>query len=232
MDVENFTFHCGAETLAATIHWNTAKNKPTVLSLHGGGTGTRTRAAYLLAALAAAGHSCLSFDHSGQGDSSGELQKSSMQKRLQEALAATAFMDRTKPLTVMGSSMGGPTAMALTRHCSIQNLILFCPALYAREAFDVPFDAGFTGILRRENSFLHTDTALLENYRGNFLHIIGDADTVIPPGVTQTYQKHVINAASCEFVTVKDAPHLLHPFFQAHGTEQAMIIKKILALLE
>lgn len=229
---ENITCQCGDETLAGTIDWNANKDKPVFMSLHGGGTATRERVAYFTQSIADSGYSCIRFDHSGNGESTGTVRQNSLKKRLAEALAVSQFMDQTRPLTVMGNSMGGPIAMELTRHLNIKNAILFCPALYAVEAFEVPFDERFTEILRRENSFLKTDTALLENFSGNFLHVISEEDTVIPNGVTALYQRHIVNAASRKFIRIPGIEHQLHPFLAGNDVIREDILKDILQMMK
>jgi len=228
---ENITFPCGEETLAGTIDWNANRDKPVFMSLHGGGTATRDRVAYLTKLIAESGYSCIRFDHSGNGESTGTVRQNSLKKRLAEALAASRFMDQTLPLTVMGNSMGGAMAMELTRQLNIKNVILFCPALYAVEAFEVPFDERFTEILRSENSFFKTDTALLENFSGNFLHVISEDDTVIPKGVTELYERHIMNAASRKFIRIPGSEHQLHPFLAGNEAIREPILKDIIRLM-
>jgi len=226
---ENITFECNGETIAATIDWNANKDKPTIMCLHGGGSGNREKVAVFTKCFAnEANISCIRFDHSGWGESSGASQQGSLKKRVEEALAASQFMDLEKPLTIMGSSMGGPMVMELTWHLNVRNAILFCPALYAVEAFDVPFGEEFAAILRSENSFLRADTKMLENYTGNFLHIIGEHDNIIPKGVTQLYEQHIVHAAKREFICIPNAGHQLYPFFAENKMEQDKIFAQML----
>lgn len=171
---ETITFRSGDETLVGTIDWNAARDKPTVLSLHGGGESARKRAAPTTEKIAELGFSCLRFDFSGQGDSSDQLRQSSFKKRLAETLDAAAFLDPDKPLTVIGTSMGGPTAVELTRHLNVGTLVLFCPAIYAAQAFDMSFDERLTEILRRPNSYEEADLSALKNFSGRFFHILGE----------------------------------------------------------
>lgn len=229
----DFTFSACSETLAATIDFNTERAKPTILSLHGGGPSGRDRIAWLSHILAQNGHSVLRFDHSGQGNSTGSLKHSSMRKRRDEALAAAQFLKPHSAYTVIGTSMGGPTAIALTQHLNIKNLILFCPAAYANQAFDLDFDSGFTDVIRQPDSYRNSQIfAYMKNFSGRFLHIIGNQDDIIPSGVTELYQNHMLHSNEAQFITLPDAPHAIHKWLPQHPEQQQMVVEKILAILE
>lgn len=224
MTSEDVTFESQGNTLAGTIDWNAARDAPTVMSLHGGGESAKTRAAYLTAELAKLGHSCLRFDFAGQGQSGGDMRRSSLARRTREALDAVRFLDQSRPLTILATSMGGPTAVDLTKYLNVGSLVLFCPAIYAADAYDVPFDERLTTILRRKNSFLEADVAPLQNFTGHFLHVIGENDAVIPAGVTQMYKDHVSRAKQRDFVVIKDAPHNVHGWLKDHDEERRNIL--------
>jgi len=229
---ETITFQSGNETLVGTIDWNENKDKPRILSLHGGGPSARVRITYIAEELAKNGHSVIRFDHSGHGESSGNLDHSSLNKRKEEALCATQFMALDQPITVIATSMGGHVALELLQHLNIKSLILFCPAAYAAEAHDIRFDSGFTDILREPNSFQRaTVFSNLEKFTGNFLHVIGEQDTIIPPGVTELYQSHSVNAAKREFIVMPTWPHNMHNLFSENQKEKQELIDKILNLI-
>ena len=218
----------GDITLAATIDWNAAKDKPTILSLHGGGVSGKERAAYLTKELAEAGLSCLRFDFSGWGESGGVQSASSLKQRFKEALTVMELLDASRPVMLIATSMGAATAMELTRHLEIDHLVLFCPALYARDAFDVPFGDAFTTILHRKDSFNDADTALLENYTGTVLHLIGEDDDVIPQAVTDLYEQHLIHARDAEFLMLEKCGHNVHAYLQENPHVRQAIIGLIL----
>lgn len=226
---EDFTFPCGAETLAATIDYNAAKDKPTILSLHGGGPSARTRAEYLCKALAARGHSCLRLDFSGSGDSSGVMIQSSLQKRTSEALEAYKLLDQAKPATILATSMGGHVALEMLAHVPVANLFLFCPAAYVDAAFTAPFTEEFTNILRARNDFSAARVFKnLRGFTGNLLYFIGSEDAIIPPEVTQLYEENSLHAAQKDFLVLEGAPHPLHKFLP----ENPAVLNAVLEMLQ
>lgn len=228
----DFTFEFDGETLAATIDWNAAKEKPKIISLHGGSQTGKERTAYLGNALAQNGHSVLRFSFSGHQGSTGDIRQSSLKKRLHQALKATHFLDVSAPFTVIGTSMGGATAMEMTRHCDVGNVVLFCPALYAQDAFDVPFDERFTEILRRPDSFQETDLELLWKCKAGILHVIGEKDGIIPEAVTDIYENNLINAPAKEFFVIEGCGHQLHDYFIENKHVQTSIVNEIIQLIE
>ncbi len=172
----DFNFQVTGETIAATIDYSeTILPPPSILSLHGGGPLGRQRVAPLATFLAKHGYPVLRFDHSGWGDSTGERQDCSLQSRVDEALAAAKLLQPETPMTLIGTSMGGHTALELLPHLPVKNLVLFCPAAYSADAFNVPFGNGFSGIIRQPDSYRNaTVFANLENFTGNFIMIIGN----------------------------------------------------------
>lgn len=229
----DFSFTSGDETLVATIDYiGDTVPQPTILSLHGGGPEARERIAPLATYLAQHGHSILRFDHSGWGQSSGDRATSTLHKRVTEAVAATQFMQPDKPYTLIGTSMGGHIALELLAHLDIANLILFCPAAYAAEAYTAPFGPTFTNIIRRPDSW--KDAVIfnhLKKFTGGFIHIISDTDPIIPLGVTHSYQENIAHTHCREFITLPDAPHNLSSWLQSHPDQREIIFNKILELL-
>ena len=74
------------------------------------------------------------FDFSGHGESSRELKKDCLEKRVHEAKSVMhQFCSEEKPLIICGSSMGGFIAIKLLEFFKISTLILLCPALYTKK---------------------------------------------------------------------------------------------------
>ena len=229
----HFTFSCADETLAATIDYTgDTLPQPTILCLHGGGLGGRQKIEWLSLYLASRGHAVLRFDHSGVGDSTGDLKQSNMHKRRDEALVASTFLKPDTVYTLIGTSMGGPNAVALLPYLNVENLILFCPAAYAAASFDVPFGSGFTDIIRQPDSFRDATTFQhLESFTGNLLLFVGSHDEIIPPEVIALYDRHSTRCRTKTFVTVPNAPHKLYEWLPQHPDEQQHVFDAVLDLI-
>jgi len=102
-------------------------------------------------------HRLVAFDCIGHGETGGDLKQSSLQSRTAQACAVIEALSLPQPFAVLAGSMGGYTAVTLLPRYAIANLILVVPAMYAAEAFAVPFNAGFTEIIRRPNSWESSD---------------------------------------------------------------------------
>lgn len=187
--------------------------KPSLLVLHGSGKGSRHR--FLPLRLALAQHSIVSvaFDCLGHGDTGGTLEGTTLKKRTEQALAVIEQAGRSEPFSVLGSSMGAYTAVKLCEHLSIENLILFVPAMYSAAAYEIPFGAKFSTCIQAPNSWHQSDAwRILSDFRGNIVIVRAANDEVIPKGVIDRIKEASLNAASLVEHTVADAPHGLANF--------------------
>lgn len=209
---KNFSFKSGSETIAATIDYCGGNFKdPAIISLHGAGPFNRNRISYLTKHLASKGNSCLRFDFSGHKDSSGEMNASSLSKRLKEALDASKYLSSDTGYVVIATSMGGHIALEMLSEIDIKVLILFCPAAYSQKAFDVPFTEAFSSIIREENSYLDANVfKKLENFRGKLVLIMGDQDAIIPDGILDMYDQYSRNTSYKKIIKIPGAPHAIH----------------------
>lgn len=233
MASEDFTIQVGEENLRGTIEWAAGKKPPSLLFLHGAGTGNAVRWAPTSRHLAEQGISSVRFDFSGHGQSSGEMKNSNIAKRVEEACAVTdKFFGEEGPKYIAGSSMGGPIAARLAMLYSVEALILLCPAAYAREAENVSFDERFTKILRTPNSWRNSETWIdIEDFQGDLLHIIGERDDVIPPEVSGLYRQHAVNARSTTFEVIEGADHSLNLWLDHHPEEQQRVWSMMKSLI-
>jgi uncharacterized protein len=198
-----------------------------MLYLHGGGTGCRARAAYLLHALAEAGISTFAFDFAGQGESPGQLRDQSLESRVEEAFGAIKFMGESAPLMIMGNSMGGYVAAELVTRVNASGLILSVPGLYARDAYTVPFGPEFTEILRTPFSYRTSRVlASLRSFRGNATLISAGKDRVIPSEVIRLYKKALQNAR-LRTLHFTEAPHQIHEWAPVKQEVVASIVAQI-----
>jgi len=202
---------CGTQTLACSVDYARGSPEPSIISIHGGGPSSRRTTEYLGARFQAAGKSVIRFDHSGQGESSGDLLRSSLQTRLSEALCVCAYFGLSDHTTVIGTSMGGHVASALVREIPVDSLILFCPAAYSVRAWDVEFGGGFTGIIRSPESYRETNIReLLGEFAGTSLLVTGAADTIIPAEVTRLYHVALSGCKRFDTHVIPDCPHPIH----------------------
>ncbi len=171
---------------------------------HGAATGNWSRLMAFAKPIVDQESSIVAFDHSGHGTSTGEEKKASLEKYSNEARAIIDAYANGKPLTVCGSSMGGYTAIKMLRHYDIQNLILMCPGIYDRRAFNVQFDSGFTEILRTP-----------------------EEDATIPKGVIQLINDSASQTKRKEIVIVPGAPHAIQAWMIQNPDKAAEIAGKM-----
>ena len=203
---------------------------PQFIFLHGAGTGVKEKVLSIAAPIIEHNINILAFDFSGHGESSGQLKQGSLEKRVHEAkVMIEQLASKEKPLIVCGSSMGGFIAIKLLEFFKIKTLILLCPALYDKQAYATPFDNSFTEIIRSPESWKKTDVLpLLENFTGHILIVIGEKDTVIPPGVTELIHFHTPNASKKELHVIENCPHNITTWILDQESEQNKLHQKIL----
>lgn len=222
----NFKFN--DQTLAGIQY---GKN-PHLLFIHGAGQSIKERLRYLAEKLLNDNISSFVFDHSGHGESTGILENSSLATRYNEAKYALNFLDESKPISVCGSSMGGYLAIKLLKDHPIQNLILFCPAIYDHQVFNIPFNKGFSEIIRKPESWKNSDAmSLLKNFKGNLLIFIGENDRIIPDEVIESIDRSSINTNKKEIIRIPGCPHMIHPWIALHKHVANNITDKIKKLL-
>ncbi len=218
----------GDRRLSGTATRSTPGQALRLLFLHGAGSATRSRVAYLAAPLAELGFASLSFDFSGHGASEGRLDESSLLRRVDEASAAARLMDSRQPLFLCGSSMGGHVAIRLLESLQVATLILFAPAVYSRDAFAVSFGGGFTEVIRVAESWQRSETfESITSFRGRLLVFIGEHDSVIPNGLVERLVTSATHAQRKELVRVAGADHQIHTWLQVHPEESRRVVSKI-----
>ncbi|MFD0393164.1 alpha/beta hydrolase [Streptomyces nogalater] len=133
--------------------------RATALLLHGAGNGSKERLLPFLADFADRGCRALAFDFSGHGESTGALAESSLRRRYEQAVAVLdAHAPADDPLIVIGFSMSGQTVADLVRHYGprVAAVGLCAPAVYAEEAWDLPFGTGdgrFSRLIRTPDTW-------------------------------------------------------------------------------
>jgi uncharacterized protein len=232
ISVRKVNFEVGAERLVGNIIGPDRHAKPTVLFLHGAGQSSKERSNYLAVELAKRGISSFAFDFSGQGESSGRMKDSSLFKRVGEAREALSFLNLGEGITVVGSSMGAHVALELIPTTKIKCLLLFCPAVYDKRAFFLPFDRDFSKILRSQESWRNTKVfGLLKNFAGSLMIVIGEEDNVIPKAVIQSLESNALNATYKKTIWIPGASHQIHLWLSDRPDYVGYIVRKLVGLI-
>jgi pimeloyl-ACP methyl ester carboxylesterase len=186
------------------------ENAPQVLVLHGAGNSNRGRFRTLREALLAKGITSAAFDFVGHGDTGGDLKSASLSSRTRQACRVVDALKWQQPLAVIGASMSAYTAVKLLEHFRIKNLILLVPAMYASQAYTLPFDRGFSDIIRQPQSWVQSDAwRLLADYTGRLLVVAGENDPVIPRDVINRIYGSAVNAAERKLYIAPNASHFV-----------------------
>jgi pimeloyl-ACP methyl ester carboxylesterase len=194
---------------------------PRLLVLHGGGQSNRGRFRLLRDHFLTHGIGSVAFDCIGHGETGGDLKQSSLQSRTVQACAVIDALGLPQPFSVLAASMGGYTAVTLLRRYAIANLIFLGPAMYAAKAYAVPFNAGFTEIIRQPQSWESSDAwDLLARFTGRLLLIAGERDTIIPPGVIRGIYDAARNAKARALFIAPDTSHLILTDLRANAPDQ------------
>jgi pimeloyl-ACP methyl ester carboxylesterase len=232
MQTTHYKIPTGSETLACTVNYANTATPPTILCLHGGGPVGKESVQYLAEALQQQGLSVVRFDFSGQGESTGSMGVSSLKKRLLETYTVMDYFGMGDGISVIGTSMGGYIACALAKEVLLENLVLFGPAAYSVQAWDVPFNDGFTEIIRTENSYLQSDIQeLLLHFQGKALFIIGEHDEIIPSQVVELYMQALSHCEVFEKYIVPGCPHPVHRWAAEHAQVREKIERMVAGFL-
>ncbi|MFJ5259307.1 alpha/beta fold hydrolase [Streptomyces sp. NPDC088387] len=230
--------NAGAERLAVTHRAATASHgeeTPTVVLLHGAGTGSKERLLPLVVEFAAHGCRALAFDFSGHGDSSGELSALSLRRRFEQAVSVIdAHVPEEAPLVLVGFSMSGQTAADLAGHYGerVAALGLCAPAVYSAEAWDVPFGTGdgrFSRLIRTPDSWRGAPALdTLRAYGGRAVLAVPGRDTIIPAAVTEAVEDALRTRARYTRLDLPDADHFLGLRFRDHPDDRRAFVTAVL----
>jgi pimeloyl-ACP methyl ester carboxylesterase len=186
------------------------KNSPRVLVLHGAGNSNRGRFRTLREELFAKGISSVAFDFVGHGDTGGDLKNSSLSSRTRQACRVVDSLDLQQPFSVIGASMSAYTSVKLLEHFRIKSLILLVPAMYTSLAYSIPFNRGFSDIIRQPQSWVQSDAwRLLADYTGRLLIVAGENDQIIPRDVINRIYDSAVNAVERKLYIAPNAAHFV-----------------------
>ncbi|WP_410092464.1 alpha/beta fold hydrolase [Streptomyces sp. uw30] len=208
----------------------------TVVLLHGAGNGSKERLLPMLAEFVSRGCHGLAFDFSGHGESSGELRELSLRRRFEQAVAVIdARVAADGPLILVAFSMSGQTVTDLVAHYGerVAAVGLCAPAVYAEEAWDVPFGEGdgrFSEIIRRPGGWRAAPALeVLRAYAGRAVLAVPETDAIIPPEVTETVQDALAAHAQFTRFDVPGAEHMLGLWFEGHAEDRRDFVTAVLA---
>lgn len=208
------SFFSGDEKISSCLISSKQNPAPDLLFLHGAGKSSKERALPLAEKLSSEYDiDSFLFDFSGHGGSTGDLSNSSLEKRVHEAVDAINYAKFVEPLSICGFSMGGHIALELFKYKQIKNIILFYSAVYATEAFKIPFgNQEFSAILRQKESWEKSNIwQLIKNFTGNLFVISGEKDEVVPSEIPKLLVSSAVKAKNKELLILPEAPHLLLP---------------------
>lgn len=193
-------------------------NSPQVLVLHGAGDSNRGRFQMLREDLFAEGISSVAFDFVGHGDTGGDLKGSSLSSRTRQACRVVDSLNLQQPFSVIGASMSAYTSVKLLQHYQIKSLILLVPAMYTPQAYSIPFNQGFSDIIRQPQSWDRSDAwRILADYTGRLLIVAGENDQIIPRGVINRIYDSAVNAAERELYMAPNASHFVFTDLRANN---------------
>ncbi|MBI4032871.1 alpha/beta fold hydrolase [Candidatus Berkelbacteria bacterium] len=202
--------------------------------LHGGGKSTKERSVPMAEKLLARGVSSVTFDHSGHGESTGQLSASSLQRRDIQARGIIENYAAGRPRILVGSSMGGHTALSLLpQYPSVELIVLFAPAVYARESQNASFTDEFGEIIRQHESWKNSPALdALKAYTGNLLVYIGERDQVIPHPVIDAIDAASAHVTRKNIVWFPDCPHGIRTWLNVHPDQERTVINMIVEYLQ
>jgi pimeloyl-ACP methyl ester carboxylesterase len=194
-------------------------------------TANRRHILYLLEYLAGYGISSACFDFSGHGESTGSIEKATLNSRKEEGLAAAKLLGGSEPLTIIGSSMGGHIAALVAPQLPACSLILFCPAAYPAEAADWEFNDDFWAFARRPGTWVSSPSfKALSSYRGNLLIVTAGRDALIPPDVSVRYAESAAHTRFKKVLRIEESDHKIHAWLQDHPQEKEVVLREVLAI--
>ncbi|KAB1980522.1 alpha/beta hydrolase [Streptomyces triticiradicis] len=214
----------------------------TAVLLHGAGNGSKERLLPLLGDFAARGCAGLAFDFSGHGESTGTLGALSLRLRFEQAVSVIdATVPADGPLILVGFSMSGQTVADLARHYGrrVVALVLCAPAVYAAEAWPLPFEdprnpsrqdgpgapSRFSRIIRTPDSWRRAPALdALRAYEGRAVLAVPAADAVVPPAVTEAVTDALTARADFTRFELPDADHLLGLWFRDHPEDRHRLV--------
>jgi predicted alpha/beta-fold hydrolase len=145
--------------------------------------------------LAQSGFSSVVFDYRGVGDTAKLLPNTSLDSRLEDALAVIRYVRKefpTRPLYLLGISMGGDLAIRASDEERVEGVILVAPMAYQEHVRALPFGNDMKVVkTNRIQGLKSPEFATLERYEGKLFLAYPRFDDVIPKKLLQKYHDAV-----------------------------------------
>ncbi len=200
--------------------------------LHGAGASTRRQFDPLRQQLWKNKIQSVAFDFVGHGETGGHLQSSSLKHRSEQACHVVEAMKLKEPLSVIAESMSGYTAIKLLEKYEVKNLILFVPAMYHADSYTIPFNQGFSEIIRKPKSWLHSDAwEILQAFQGNLLICFAEKDDVIPKEIIDKLYNNAKNTRTKNLHLIQGSPHKTWEYLAQNENERERIFAQVLATI-
>lgn len=206
----------GEKRLSIVVHMPQKSTDWVVFLFGGSRTRGKERFAEWQKRLAQENISSVSFDYSGTGTSTGNFFASSLANRINETAAIIRWLKKNfgskTRFTVCGGSMGAYIALGVNKIFpkSIKNLILFCPAAYAKESHFVCFGPEFTSCIRRPDSWKNSlSFEWIERFTGGVLLLVPENDEVVLAEIPQEYFHRAQKVSEVKYITIPSATHNL-----------------------
>jgi pimeloyl-ACP methyl ester carboxylesterase len=230
MTDRHLTADVDGQRLVATVLEPASGARPQVLALHGlGTTSTRHRIRYLLDPIVEHGYGAITFDFSGNGDSTGELATTTLRRRSGETVALARHLDDTVAPVLLGTSMGAHLAAAAVPILRPRGLVLLCPAAYPRWAADAPFDGRS---LPRPGPYDDSPAfAGLAEFTGRLLVVAVQDDEVVSRATVDRYVRAVPAARSVEVLRLPRGGHFVHRWLPDRTQEREAVVAAVLRLV-
>ncbi len=233
MQVENYTVSTSYGNLAGDMYHAAKKeNSSDVIFIHGGGLRGRLGWKKVREEFAMKGISSYAFDFVGHGETGGDITTTNLAGRVDQLVQIVKQISPDRGVTLVASSMGGYIALASLARIKVTTLILVAPAVYAKEAFLVPFGPLFSSILRKQNSWMTTDAwEYIASFTGNLLIIQAEKDQIIPEGVVEGIYTHATSAYRRGIVLCKEATHPLTDWLGVHQKDLTAVVSASIPLI-
>ena len=124
--------------------------------------------------------------------------------------------------------MSGHIALKLLEYKSqfIKYLVLFCPAIYSKDAYAVDFGPEFSEIIRSKNSWQNTDVLrFLKIYKGGLQIFYGEADNIVPKDVVELIYNGAKTTKAKELNLVADCGHKFLDYMNSESNRNEIINK-------
>lgn len=171
-------------------------------------------------ALCDMGHTCLTYDMRGNGESSGDISLFSRADFCHDAEVVYDYLrsvvgDNVK-FCVVGSSFGSYTATILSSSRDVYAMSLRVPANYPDEGFDSPQIAQIADVpgvkeWRGQRLDWHDNAALkaIHAFTGPVQIIQAGADKLVAHQTVENYVRALRNREQASYTIMRNAPHTL-----------------------